>query len=209
MADIVDQPPPVPTDQPPIVDLVVADMDERKRIGIERYGVPLQAGNGRDALVDAYQEALDLVMYLRQAIEERDQQAGVATGGLIPAGARLEVGALGCMLVVPAPGAKVGIGYGLPAVAAATADGPAAPTDDTVEPPTGPDPTSDTPEPAEAPTDDVDPADTTLCPGQGCGHPASRHLSHRSRGKQAGIGCWECDCTRSKERVQNGATASA
>lgn len=32
---------------------------------------PLQAHNGRDPLVDAYQEALDLVVYLRQAIEER------------------------------------------------------------------------------------------------------------------------------------------
>lgn len=68
---IVDQPPPLPNDRTAIVDLVVADMQERKRIGIERYGTPLQPFNGRDALVDAYQEALDLVMYLRQVIEER------------------------------------------------------------------------------------------------------------------------------------------
>lgn len=40
-------------------------------MGRARYGTPLQAGNGRDALVDAYQEALDLCVYLRQAIEER------------------------------------------------------------------------------------------------------------------------------------------
>jgi hypothetical protein len=33
--------------------------------------VPLQAHNGRNALIDAYQEALDLVVYLRQAIEEQ------------------------------------------------------------------------------------------------------------------------------------------
>jgi hypothetical protein len=68
---IEDQPPPVPSNRPAIVDLVVEDMVERKRIGIERYGMPLQSHNGRDALIDAYQEALDLVMYLRQAIEER------------------------------------------------------------------------------------------------------------------------------------------
>lgn len=68
---IEDQPPPLPNDRPAIVDLVVADMIERKRIGIERYGTPLQPFNGRDSLVDAYQEALDLVMYLRQTIEER------------------------------------------------------------------------------------------------------------------------------------------
>ncbi len=51
--------------------LVLADMEDRRRLGIERYGVPLQAHNGRDALIDAYQEALDLAVYLRQAIEER------------------------------------------------------------------------------------------------------------------------------------------
>jgi hypothetical protein len=51
--------------------LVFADMEARREQGIERYGVPLQIHNGRDALMDAYQEALDLVVYLRQAIEER------------------------------------------------------------------------------------------------------------------------------------------
>lgn len=50
-------------------------MKERDRVGRERYGVPLQAGNGRKALVDAYQEALDQVVYLRQEIEERDAMA--------------------------------------------------------------------------------------------------------------------------------------
>jgi hypothetical protein len=70
--EIVDQPPPEPNARVAIVDLVVLDMEERKRVGIERSGTPLQPHNGRDALVDAYQEALDLVMYLRQAIEERD-----------------------------------------------------------------------------------------------------------------------------------------
>lgn len=43
----------------------------RRRLGIERYGTPLQAHNGRDALRDAYEEALDLANYLRQAMEER------------------------------------------------------------------------------------------------------------------------------------------
>lgn len=51
--------------------LVLKDMEERRRMGIEKYGVPVRADNGRDALVDAYQEALDLVVYLRQAIEQR------------------------------------------------------------------------------------------------------------------------------------------
>jgi len=51
---------------------VIDDMQKRDVVGRERYGTPLQATNGRDALVDAYQEALDLVVYLRQAIEERE-----------------------------------------------------------------------------------------------------------------------------------------
>jgi hypothetical protein len=70
---IEDQPAPISTTGRPIWDLVIADMAERDHIGRQRYGTPLQAHNGRDALVAAYQEALDLVVYLRQAIEERNR----------------------------------------------------------------------------------------------------------------------------------------
>jgi hypothetical protein len=51
---------------------VIEDMRDRDRdrIGRRKYNTPLQAGNGRNALIDAYQEALDLCVYLRQAIEE-------------------------------------------------------------------------------------------------------------------------------------------
>jgi cytochrome c1 len=65
------QPAPTPNAGRPIWDMVVDDMRERDHIGRAQYLTPLQAGNGRDALMDAYQEALDLVVYLRQAIEER------------------------------------------------------------------------------------------------------------------------------------------
>lgn len=68
---IDDEPTPQPNTSTPIWDLVIADMRERDNVGRQRYGTPLQANNGRDALIDAYQEALDLVVYLRQAIEER------------------------------------------------------------------------------------------------------------------------------------------
>lgn len=68
---IQDQPAPLASDGPPIVDLVVQDLEERKRVGVERYGMPLRAHNGRDALVDAYQEALDLTVYLRQTLQEQ------------------------------------------------------------------------------------------------------------------------------------------
>jgi hypothetical protein len=70
---IEDQPAPIPNDRQAIVDLVVADLAERKRLGVERYGTPLQAHNGRDGLVDLYQELLDACCYTRQLIEERAQ----------------------------------------------------------------------------------------------------------------------------------------
>jgi len=52
--------------------LLVADMRERDQIGRAKYGTPLQAHNGRRPLVDAYQEALDLCVYLRQAMLESE-----------------------------------------------------------------------------------------------------------------------------------------
>lgn len=52
--------------------LVIMDMAARDQVGRARYGVPLQPHNGRDALRDAYEEALGLCAYLRQAIMERD-----------------------------------------------------------------------------------------------------------------------------------------
>lgn len=69
---IVDQPPPAHNDGPAVWDLVMADMRERDATGRARYGTRLQPHNGRDAMVDAYQECLDLCVYLRQAIYERD-----------------------------------------------------------------------------------------------------------------------------------------
>jgi hypothetical protein len=67
-----EQPAPIPNGRPSIQGLVRADLERREQVGVERYGTPLQAHNGRDALRDAYEEALDLACYLRQAIEERD-----------------------------------------------------------------------------------------------------------------------------------------
>lgn len=66
------QPDPVPNHHPAVWPLVVADMRLRDAKGRGTYGVPLQPHNGRDALRDAYEEALDLAAYLRQAIYERD-----------------------------------------------------------------------------------------------------------------------------------------
>ena len=55
----------------PILGMVLADLTNRALEGTAKYGEPLKARNGRNPLWDAYQEALDLAMYLRQAIEEQ------------------------------------------------------------------------------------------------------------------------------------------
>lgn len=71
-ADTNSQPAPKPNDKPSVWDLVLADMAERDRMGHAKYGTRLQPFNGRDTLTDAYQGALDLCVYLRGAIYERD-----------------------------------------------------------------------------------------------------------------------------------------
>jgi hypothetical protein len=63
---------PIKNDKPCVQDMVIADIEARKGVGIERYGTVLQPFNGRDALLDAYQEALDLCQYLRQMIYEQE-----------------------------------------------------------------------------------------------------------------------------------------
>ena len=61
-----------------VLDLVLQDLQDRAEAGRAKYGTYLRAHNGRDALMDAYQEALDLCMYLRQAIAERDGERPAA-----------------------------------------------------------------------------------------------------------------------------------
>ncbi len=100
MSEIVDQPPPVP--RPDVIPVwenvlqdfkvryedalqgiddvgketawnVVNDMRARDKLGRERYGTLLIVNNGRDQLVDAYQELLDGAAYLRAAWLEGHQ----------------------------------------------------------------------------------------------------------------------------------------
>lgn len=65
-----DQALPTPNGRAYIQDLVVADIEERKVHGIRKYGTALQAANGRSMLQDAYEEALDLAIYLRGCLAE-------------------------------------------------------------------------------------------------------------------------------------------
>jgi hypothetical protein len=54
-----------------VQEFVVPDMQKRHLKGLETYGVALQPHNGRDALTDAYEEALDLLAYTTQLDMER------------------------------------------------------------------------------------------------------------------------------------------
>jgi len=99
---IAPQPPPVDTGSTAIWPLVVADVEKmftqgdpgapnklaedmraRDEQGRAKYGVPLTADNGRDHLIDAYQEPLDGAVYLRaeihriEALEDWDLQWAV------------------------------------------------------------------------------------------------------------------------------------
>lgn len=67
-----EQPTPAPNHHPAVWDLVMKDMEARDQLGESRYGTRLQPHNGRDALKDAYQEVLDLAVYLRQELYQRD-----------------------------------------------------------------------------------------------------------------------------------------
>ena len=49
---------------------LVEDMYERKEFGLRKYGTVLHASNGRDHTKDAYDEVLDLLVYLRTMMAE-------------------------------------------------------------------------------------------------------------------------------------------
>lgn len=70
-----DQVAPTPNDGPSCHDLVIADMEERKQFGLRKYNSLLQPNNGRSFTQDAYEEVLDLAVYLRGKLEEERQQA--------------------------------------------------------------------------------------------------------------------------------------
>lgn len=72
-----------------VTDAIVQDLLSRREHGKVKYGTELMTHNGRDAMVDAYQEALDLVMYFKQTLMERDAKAELP---FIPARGSVAVG---------------------------------------------------------------------------------------------------------------------
>jgi hypothetical protein len=73
-----DQPP--PTGEGEIVydhaeRLLLAVMRRQRDKGLAHYGTLLRAHNGRDPLMDALQEQVDAMLYIVQAMIERDDYA--------------------------------------------------------------------------------------------------------------------------------------
>jgi len=63
---------------------VIEDMRQRREFGIQKYGTPVQPNNGRDALLDAYQEVLDTAVYLKQALLERAAERATSSTVIPP-----------------------------------------------------------------------------------------------------------------------------
>jgi hypothetical protein len=64
------QPPPLEGHEK-VIDHVIEDLQSRAKEGHAKYGTYLMSYNGRDSLVDLYEELLDAVMYVRQRILEK------------------------------------------------------------------------------------------------------------------------------------------
>lgn len=56
-----------------VTEALIAHLRERQAKGIEKYGRPLETFNGRDMLLDAFQESLDQSQYLLGKILEGDE----------------------------------------------------------------------------------------------------------------------------------------
>lgn len=59
-----------PDDPQRVLHAVIMDLNRRAIGGEKKYGTRLKTHNGRSATLDAYQEVLDAMCYVRQKIEE-------------------------------------------------------------------------------------------------------------------------------------------
>ena len=57
-----------------IQDQVIEDLEHRKQLGLSTYGTLLHPHNGRDAMVDLYEELLDACCYLKQLLVEEEKE---------------------------------------------------------------------------------------------------------------------------------------
>lgn len=77
MADVRDPERDQPLPRPggiPVQEVMIRAIEERREYGRRKYGRVLETHNGRDALRDAWEEALDLFTYLTQVRLERGDE---------------------------------------------------------------------------------------------------------------------------------------
>lgn len=61
---------PVAPGQEPLRDLMTREMEARREIGLDRYKHPVQTGNGRNFVIDLFQELMDALVYFEGWIAE-------------------------------------------------------------------------------------------------------------------------------------------
>lgn len=67
----------------PAAAAVSADLKHRAKVGRSKYGTYLTTGNGRDALIDLYEELLDAYMYsVQHQMERRSDFSADVSGDL-------------------------------------------------------------------------------------------------------------------------------
>ncbi len=69
------QPLPVRSDRPLLHNRLISDIEARREHGIKKYGQALQAENGRNFLLDFYEEILDAAVYVAGELEEQQKLA--------------------------------------------------------------------------------------------------------------------------------------
>lgn len=70
---VIPQKPPEPGEEI-VLKFVMEDLKKRALMGKRKYHRYLETFNGRNALIDAYQEVLDLAMYLKQQLLEMEKK---------------------------------------------------------------------------------------------------------------------------------------
>ena len=61
----------------PIHELVKKDLDKRAALGKKKYGQYLYIKNGRSAMQDAFEEALDFCCYAKQWLLEQEMESKI------------------------------------------------------------------------------------------------------------------------------------
>lgn len=56
-----------------VTEAVIQDFQTRRKYGIKKYGQELLTVDGRDTLIEIYQELMDAVVYTKKALMEREK----------------------------------------------------------------------------------------------------------------------------------------